>query len=607
MKLIVVECPKNKKVQVEDRGTGGAICPQNCPMKKKSMCNNRTFRYTKPMNPSVTPDILYEAEKTNSIMSDNGIGDSAIVKTQSHESTGNNSRSSNDNSTIKCAAVEENIAAKQSDSTASQPPRQKQDRTDKYNAWLRETNIDSIFSVVQNRGSGQPCFVDGAYVFYERAPGDVRCDGNAKDAMFYIFKHWYVSRVFTEDGNSYCEDFLYLLSLCGFTESEEKLCNIANNMRLSKNQKFFRLFYTVIYERMINGFYWNDGDSLHREITPIFSDVNDFYSKFSEAYDPSEFIASYRECFDELVLFLCSFANIGNPFTWFRETIPQVISEKFERLTYVSEEDGKIAIINFGSCCDFVSKMSTLQSPDIMKDMCGFLEMFEITPQYKILPRRIKLAKWNGKNTEDDCVYKIIGLTEYTDTTCATAYNNYTTILREYIRVFKPRRLTIGNLSFSKEHFIMEISAIVEKAGSYLTTSKPKEYDDVKAFYTVKSLFEREVFERYEAMCETSQLAELKKIFAAQSMSISDYFACSKINHSLFYGGRHISVSEYIGEIVSQDANFIRGRLTKDKALKAFLAAKVDEQKQEFVDAKDTIDKMLKKQKELIGKLKKPD
>ena len=59
MKLIVVKCPKNKKVQVEDRGTLGAVCPENCPMKQSSRCFNKTFRYIKPLPSSVVPDILY--------------------------------------------------------------------------------------------------------------------------------------------------------------------------------------------------------------------------------------------------------------------------------------------------------------------------------------------------------------------------------------------------------------------------------------------------------------------------------------------------------------------------------------------------------------------
>ena len=633
MKLIVVKCPKNKKVQVEDRGTGGAACPDNCPLKMKSRCFNNTFRYTKPLSDLVAPDIPYEATGSTPVQEPTPIkkaNDQPTVlntapTTQKGAATVSEAPKSSENSfspaptTNKLPVFEDLFAdddgstieyspfgsfdAGQTDYSYSQPTVQEPKRTlDKYNDALMTGN--SIFSVVKSRGDNEPCFVDGAYKFYDRAPAGVRSDGNSQTAVMYVFKHWYVSRVFTDDGSAYREEFLYLLKQCGFKNSEDKLKHIVDDIKLSKDKKFFRLFYTVIFKNQISSFYWSDGDSPFKQITPRLVSIDDFYRKLSESYDPSDFMSSFRNCFDELVYFLRSFSEMENSLEWFKEKIPQIIAERCNRLVYVSDENGEISIINLGNAREFVSKMAVPSDFDTMELMSKFLEEFEITSGYKLLPRKTKLKTWVASNTEDDRAYEILGITGYTSSQCATAYDNYLTILAEYMRVFKPEKLTIGNLSFSMRNFYYEILTVFKNAGAFLKTPHPENYREVKIFYVVKSLFERGIFEIYERSCETIKLSRLKKVFEAPAVTIKDYFDCKEIDHELYVDGYFITVSEYIERIVSKNAGFIMGTMN-DEIMNAYISSNIKETDGNFVSAEREINRMLKEQKELIGKLKK--
>ena len=633
MKLIVVKCPKNKKVQVEDRGTGGAACPENCPLKMKSRCFNNTFRYTKPLSDLVAPDIPYEAAGSTPVQEPTPVrkaDDQPVIRntapapemkaetvSQAPKSSENNFSpapaakqlpvfedlyADDDGSTIEYSPFG-SFDAGQSDYTYSQPVFREPKRTiDKYNDALMTSN--SIFSVVKSRSDNEPCFVDGAYKFYDRAPAGVRSDGNSQTAVMYIFKHWYVSRVFTDDGCAYREEFLYLLKQCGFKNSEDKLKLIVDDIKLSKDKKFFRLFYTVIFKNQISSFYWSDGDSPFKQITPRLVSIDDFYRKLSESYDPSDFMSSFRNCFEELVYFLRSFSDMENALEWFKEKIPQIIAERCNRLVYVSHENGEISIINLGNAREFVSKMAEPSDFDTMERMCSFLEEFEITSGYKLLPRKTKLKTWVASNNEDDRAYDILGITGYTSSQCATAYDNYLTILAEYMRVFKPEKLTIGNLSFSMRNFYYEILTVFKNAGAFLKTPHPENFREVKVFYVVKSLFERGIFEIYEKGCETLKLSRLKKVFMASAVTVNDYFNCKEIEHELYVDGYFITVSEYIERIVTKDAGFIIGSMD-DEIVKAYISSNVEEKDTKYVSAENEINRMLKEQKELIGKLKK--
>jgi hypothetical protein len=234
-----------------------------------------------------------------------------------------------------------------------------------------------------------------------------------------------------------------------------------------------------------------------------------------------------------------------------------------------------------------------------MQQKCDFFKDFEITSGYKLMPRRNKLEASKRASTEDDSVYEILGITGYTSSQCATAYDNYMTILREYMRVFKPEKLTLGKLSFSSRNFYNEVLSIMKDAGAYLSVNKNATFSEVKIFHAVQSLFARGIFESFENSCETEKLKDLKKIYESSTVSIKDYFSCRDIEHEVYVGGYRITVSEYISRIVNENAGHILGSLN-DKILEGYFSVNVQKESEKLVC--DEINKLMKKQKELIGK-----
>ena len=197
MKLIVVKCPKNKKVQVEDRGTSGAICPDNCPMKQSSRCFNKTFRYLKPLPASVLPDIPYCAGSVSveavppvndtkaPVSSFNKASVSPTPSYQPAKAAPIFEESVDDgdylpNDAFGAFGGFDNGESFSSYTAAEEKPASasKSNKLDKYNDFLVDDN--SIFSAVRARREDEACFVDGAYEFYEKAPSSVRSAGNSK-------------------------------------------------------------------------------------------------------------------------------------------------------------------------------------------------------------------------------------------------------------------------------------------------------------------------------------------------------------------------------------------------------------------------------------------
>ena len=617
MKLIVVKCPKNKKIQVEDRGTGGAVCPANCPLKQSSRCFNKTFRYMITLPPSVVPDIPYVAETEESSLAHRVQSTLGTESTKTADVTWSADCKKNgapdtvvmddlfSGSNDSVIGYDDPFATVDSNSVANDVSQENAAANsnaanilDKYNDFLVADN--SIFAMISSKREDEPCFVDGAFEFYERTPVGVQSAGNAKSALRYIFSHWYVSRVFKENGRKFCEDFLYLLKLRGFRDKEEELAKITDDVTLSPDKKFFRLFYSVIYKNQISGFYWNEGDSPFRNITPMFLSADDFYKKLIASKDPTGFMSAIEPCFDELVFFLRHGEGYEGAREWFKKTLPMYVAEKQRTITYISERGGKMSIVNLGDIRTFVQNMVYAEAEVQMQTKVEFLKQFSLTENYTILPRTtpFEIAKINSK--VDDGVYEIVGIFKHTSSRCATAFSYYTTLLREYMNTFKPESLTIGNRRFTMRNFYYELADVVREAGAYITVKNSEVYDGVKLFHAVKGLFAAGVFEYYESCCETSKLGVLKEAFVQRdTFDAKTYFLFKEIEHSVFVDGNTKTIGDYIFSITNGDAKFIIGSMG-DKVVRAYLDANIETGTLQSVV--ERIDKLISKQKSLTEK-----
>ena len=371
-------------------------------------------------------------------------------------------------------------------------------------------------------------------------------------------------------------------------------------MKLSVDSKFFRVFYSVVYKNQISGFYWNEGDSPFRNITPIFVSTDDFYKKLIQSSDPSEFMSALEPAFDELVCFLRSGKTYDGGREWFKEKIPQFIAEKQRRILHISETGGSLSFVNLGDIRLFVQNMHKADSEEQMRKKIDFLKSFEITENYSIMPRKKELAVVKNNFTVDDGVYEAVGIFKHTSSRCATAFSYYATLLREYMNTFKPESLIVGNAKFSMRNFYYELLDVVENAGAYITVEDSQKYEEVKLLHTVKSLFAAGVFEYYESRCETSKLSLLKEAFVERKvLDVDTYFLFKEINHEVYVDGKSKPISEYIESRTSGDVDFISEAM-ENKIVRAYIDANVEKRTMRPIEEK--INNLIKKQRSLVEK-----
>lgn len=454
--------------------------------------------------------------------------------------------------------------------------RSAQSTLDKYNTAVADRN--SLFANLRARAPEEPCFVDGAYFFYESRVAGRASQGNSNAALRHIFRHWYVSRVFSEDGKSYREEFLYLLKLRGFAKKEKELRDLIDDPTLTVNRKFFRLFYNIIYKNSIVGFYWNDEDSPLRQIDPRFVSPKDFYKKMGELTDPTAFLAGYADCFEELIFFLCSGSSTDatNARAWFTENFPLIMAEQTGYVYSVTERGGRTVIGSLGRLSDFVHHFADPAPLEVMEARITLLERFTVTRSGNLLPRSTPLVISRASTTEDDSVYSMTEISSFAASQAATAYNCYMTLLSEYVESFRPDSITVGDMTFTRRNFFREITEAVVAACSHLTEHNRRYSQDEKRLHLIRSLFARGIFRDFERGCEADRLQELRAAFIDRdTLDLATYFSYD-VEHRLQIDGTLTDVDGYVRSITAQGSAYVCGRARKgDTVLEAYFAARV--------------------------------
>ena len=579
MNLIKVKCFKGLKVEVQDLGTQAATCPSNCPLKLSNKCSNDTFRYSAVLNPKVKVDIPYEEVreikeepvlkqepikvdlKETQVENQNDdydpFGSLNDQESDSYDPFGEQSDDYNpffSSSEVIEEVVKEDV---QEESVLS-----------KYNSAI---NNCSIFNGIEIN-KDQPCFKDGHLVFYETLRFDSA--GNSRKALRHIFKHWYISKVFTRDGKSYTTEFLKLLKIRGFSANENELVEILNNRQWNLNQKFFRIFYNVIYKDEMTHFYWNDGDSIFVSIMPKFDDEDDLLRKL---INDQTFFNSIKDCFEEVLIYLKTTKEE------FFDKLPLIIANKERRVSFVSENKGIYKLVDLGYINSFAKDFYKINDLETLEQRFNFLSKFQITQNYNVLKRDHDLEIIKATEEEDDGIYSIVGINKFNTSQCATIYNLYTTLLKEYIDVFEPEIIHFGKFTISKNNFLLEIKEIIQNAYSWITANNktPKE-DDVLLLFTIKSFFSRGIFNYYESICESKeQLKELKDTFIkTNKLSLSKYFSYQGFKHNINTSNGMMTIEEYVLSILDQ--NFLKAlpELNNDPFIKEWLNVVVDKAKE---------------------------
>lgn len=584
MNIIKVRCPKKKIVETEKVERSMLVhCPPNCPFRKEFQCSNQVFRGNDVVGADEKVDVPYNTSSTVEVKVEPQTQPTITntrVETQTPSFVAGKPKNEPKRETkrdfdpfadvtVEDALNDESIQVKPTPS----PTLNNQDRLSKYN--LSKTMFSSV-----NINLNEPCFVDGIYTFYFKSKDGMINNVNA--ALKHIFRHWLVSRIFTKDGKELSSDFLAILKYKNLHNQEKEISQILNS-NLNLNQKFFRLFYDIIYKDENLGFYFSEKESPHSLLTPIFTDKSEFFKKISDDAQ-SGFLDNFKNCFEELLDYLDYYEE--NDFALskqkFIDLVPIVVNDNYGKLILIVDTIEGIKVKHLGNCSDFINNLTTICSYEEMTLKYNFLSKYEITINHLLKLREDIIPTPTSGSAVSDEIVELLGIKKFTTTHCAMAYQYYLFFQKEYNAIKRPDKIYIANCWFTRLNFYQEVVDVTINACKYRFS---KEYNAaptykqssmaISLFFLVRDLLKNNIFADFEKTCEATNLSELKKeIIAWTDITPENYFKCKYLEPIINIDGIDMTVSEYIENILDHDIDYSVKNLINSKIYQTWVKAK---------------------------------
>lgn len=444
----------------------------------------------------------------------------------------------------------------------------------------------SIFANLKPLGD-EPCFVDGVYMFYEK---DVSYSaGNSQNAMKYIFLHWYTSAVFLPDEVTFTEDFLQLMKLRGLESREAEIVAIAENRDLSLNQKFFRLFYQIVYDGKLTEFYWHESESPLNMIVPLIASREEFYKQLLFEDDPNNYLKMFSGCMGELVTYLTAGKPLhtDDPIRWFKQQLTLRVASDEGEVAYVGGNKDSLEVCRLGSVADFVRGMSTFVSfSPLRQKQLNFLREFRITPSFHVELRETPLEESRETDfSDDESIYKGIGIPSAFSNVYATVYNEYVTVLKEYMNTFKPSEVRIGvapyDMVFTKKGFKSQLEGILWDAGKYIEDNAEawRERVETVKYYLARSLLLRGVLDEYLNQSEFKKMdGFIERFYRTQIMNRRMYFSLpvpKGRQYMVTLDSETIPMRDYVRRrILTDNPISLQEKMAKDSVINDYLDAR---------------------------------
>ena len=327
-------------------------------------------------------------------------------------------------------------------------------------------------------------------------------------AMKEIFSFWYTNAVFKND-SELNDSFVWLMTKQAKAPIfKAEVDTILKNPEYNRSQKFFHLFYDVIYKNgHPGGFYWCDSNSAYDPLRPKFGNKKDFIKFFmSEGGEGFEFyknrkqeVLSYLEVEDE------------------RELMAEIICEQArssDEVVWIDVEGAK-SVRRFGSKSSFLQNMYRPTDYATMKDMIGFLENYQVssfgvTPR----PRDIPFERVGGEcSLDESLIYDVVGLQrqDYNK----RAYEAFLSLLGEYVGSNAPKNLRVGPMNLG-DNYQQECEKYVFNYCSDLligdVNDNAKLNQGKKQAILAASLLERGVFGSYNTKNSETVRNLIKKV-----------------------------------------------------------------------------------------------
>ncbi len=449
-----VKCKKhNSFLEIDHRVKEGDIidCPINCP-KRQDLCRKATEYKFKVVYAKEVPNDNSSTSSSTIVSSTTSVGTGTATPRagfSTSTSSWSSSSPSRESSAIPLTREE----------TASKYNRRRASFSDET-ASLTEAPSDT-HTVIDT----DEVIIDGIS-YSDNIQKQI--DGCKKPNSAYqdIFYQWNTSAVFTiNDTSKLTPKFDWIISKTEINKKRDDIRKILSNDEYTVNQKFYHLFYDVIYKYQADsiGFCWSEAPQIYKNsITPKFVSKYDFAKQYCEDV---EFRKFYREHKQEIIshLHFDKCATLTENEKKLIENIP-LIMFKYEGRIVLINQDFDSTISDLGSIDQFFSKMKQPQKLPLEESnqMIAFLDKYCLTRD-SIKSRDIhenefrNFAKEASKNAlhEDNAVLVAAGVSNYSE------YNNLLTLIHEYINLMNPSEIKVGDLQFSARNYSNELTDII--------------------------------------------------------------------------------------------------------------------------------------------------
>lgn len=568
--ICVVRCHQDKDIQLpagQQKQVGDLVpCPENCG-KRGSVCwkneefNVQLVRMCETSTAQAyTPEEIASKWNTGVPSSEPEVSapmsESSAPTPNAADRTAPATESSSRPATILETARKYNLGLRRGEHLQ---PNAKEERPSdelvarkKYNKFLVRGIIYSDDPAERNRGGVQPL----------------------EKALWAVFSFWETKIVF-KDANTLQDDFIWLLTSI-FEKRATKIKKsdvdpILQNAEYTIQQKFFYLFYDVIYKYdPPKKFYWCDRSMSYEEMVPYFTDRADFVAQYSDCGPRG---AAFRALYQRRKQEMLHFLMVENEEIFFENLVLEIARQT--RNLVLINKNNDYSIIPLGSMETFIHHMQVPSDLSLMRDMITFLRKYRICNNEVVVRTEdhpFEISR-RGDLDEDESMYSALALSA--SSSHASEYDCYVTLLREYMGTFRPDKITVGELTFTKDNYSNEIKRVVGELGQVILGEVRDEASEKKykgRAWLTKSLYEREILASFH--CENDQYIQ-KLMDLIKSGDPKKYFE--------LYGKEALGIREYIERYMDEDLYTICGRFQENNTIReCFQAMLQDKQTDEL-------------------------
>lgn len=392
-----------------------------------------------------------------------------------------------------------------------------------------------------------------------------------KDALAEIFRYWDTGLVF-KNKFELTDSFIWLLVKTVDNVNKRDVDKILSDENYSLSQKFFYLFYDVVFKRTPpRGFYWCDEPFSMNPISPWFTDRHNFMEHFcGKGQGGARFREFYAKRQAEIVHYLhCS--DEGKLF----EDLTVTLARDNNEIVWIDEQNGYVPL-RFGTVSEFITNMYTPTDLSNMKNMCAFLQRFRVT-RACVLRRADVREKFeppvDGGQREKNFTFAALGLKA--SSWHASEYDYYCALLREYVSAFAPAEININGLRLTTANFYGEVERVVRNfcQGYFVKADDYENREYAGQAFLLKSLCDRGVLKPFVNGCENSKISVLLELI--ENPNAEEYLRHVS-NPVLRIDNKSVTAAEYVDGILDDALPTICGRLGSDEIVKAFFAVSLN-------------------------------